>query len=73
MCPIVKVALDCESFGQMASLFIPVLTNATFVVLMYMILRPLLRTEFNIEGYPSPEFIDLGAEGKTTSGHIGSR
>ena len=22
-------------------------------------LRPLLRTEFNIEGYPSPEFIDL--------------
>lgn len=22
-------------------------------------MRPLLRTEFNIEGYPAPEFIDL--------------
>ena len=32
--------------------------NATFVVQMA-ILRPLLRTEFNIEGYPAPEFIDL--------------
>ena len=34
---VVKVALDCE---QTASLFIPVLTNATFVVRMYMICVP---------------------------------
>ena len=56
---VVKVALDCESFGADGITVHPVLTNVTFVVRMYMICVPLLRTEFNIEGYPSPEFIDL--------------
>ena len=44
---VVKVALDCESFGADGITVHP---------------RPderHIRTEFNIEGYPSPEFIDL--------------
>ena len=47
---VVKVALDCESFGADER---HIRRSDVYD------LRPLLRTEFNIEGYPSPEFIDL--------------
>ncbi len=42
----------------MALRCIPVLTRDISAEDVYD-LRPLLRTEFNIEGYPAPEFMDL--------------
>ena len=56
---VVNVALDCEKFGADGITVHPRpderhITNADVYNL-----KPVLRTEFNIEGYPSPEFIDL--------------
>lgn len=54
-----QVAIDCESFGADGITVHPrpderhVRRDDVFT------LRPLLKTEFNIEGYPSPEFMDL--------------
>lgn len=56
---VAKVALDCEKFGADGITVHPrpderhIRRNDVYE------LRPLLRTEFNIEGYPSREFIDL--------------
>ena len=56
---VVKVALDCESFGADGITVHPRPDERHIRHSDVYALRPLLRTEFNIEGYPSPEFIDL--------------
>lgn len=54
-----QVAIDCESYGANGITVHPrpderhIRHNDVFL------LRPLVKTEFNIEGYPSPEFMDL--------------
>ncbi len=54
-----KVAVDCELFGADGITVHPrpdarhIRRDDVFA------LRPLVKTEFNIEGYPSPEFMDL--------------
>lgn len=56
---VVKVALDCESFGADGITVHPRPDERHIRQSDVYDLRPLLRTEFNIEGYPTPEFIDL--------------
>lgn len=56
---VVKVALDCETFGADGITVHPRPDERHIRRSDVFDLRPLLRTEFNIEGYPSPEFIDL--------------
>lgn len=56
---VVKVALDCEAFGADGITVHPRPDERHIRRKDVFDLRPLLRTEFNIEGYPSPEFIDL--------------
>jgi pyridoxine 5-phosphate synthase len=56
---VVRVAIDCEGFGADGITVHPrpderhIRHNDVFN------LRPVVKTEFNIEGYPSPEFMDL--------------
>ena len=54
-----KVALDCESFGAEGITVHPRPDERHIRYADVLALRPILRTEFNIEGYPSKEFIDL--------------
>lgn len=56
---VVKVALDCEAFGADGITVHPRPDERHIRMADVYDLRPLLRTEFNIEGYPSPEFVDL--------------
>lgn len=56
---VVKVALDCESFGADGITVHPRPDERHIRRTDVYDLRPLLRTEFNIEGYPASEFIDL--------------
>lgn len=56
---VVKVALDCEIFGADGITVHPRPDERHIRKSDVLTMRPLLRTEFNIEGYPSPEFIDL--------------
>lgn len=56
---VVKVALDCESFGADGITVHPRPDERHIRRTDVYDLRPLLRTEFNIEGYPAPEFIEL--------------
>lgn len=56
---VVQVALDCENFGADGITVHPRPDERHIRRKDVYDLRPLLRTEFNIEGYPSPEFIDL--------------
>lgn len=56
---IVKVALDCENFGADGITVHPRPDERHIRRSDVYDLRPLLRTEFNIEGYPAPEFVDL--------------
>ena len=56
---VVKVALDCETFGADGITVHPRPDERHIRRADVYDLRPLLRTEFNIEGYPSPEFIDF--------------
>lgn len=56
---VVKVALDCEAFGADGITVHPRPDERHIRKRDVYDLRPLLRTEFNIEGYPSPDFIDL--------------
>ena len=61
-----KVALDCELFGAEG---ITVHQRPDERHIRYAdvyALRPVLKTEFNIEGYPSKEFIDLVLRVKPT-------
>ena len=56
---VVKVALDCEDFGADGITVHPRPDERHIRRKDVYDLRPLLRTEFNIEGYPAPEFMDL--------------
>lgn len=56
---VVKVALDCESFGADGITVHPRPDERHIRKKDVYDLRPLLHTEFNIEGYPAPDFIDL--------------
>ena len=56
---VVKVALDCERFGAQGITVHPRPDERHIRKTDVYALRPLLTTEFNIEGYPSPEFVDL--------------
>ena len=61
-----QIAQDCESFGAQGITMHPrpderhIRYNDIFDV------KPVIRTELNIEGYPSPEFIDLVTKVKPT-------
>jgi pyridoxine 5-phosphate synthase len=56
---ILKVAQDCESFGADGITVHPRPDERHIRYADVVNLRPLIRTEFNIEGYPSKEFFDL--------------
>ena len=56
---VIKVAQDCESFGADGITVHPRPDERHIRRKDVYDLRPLLRTEFNIEGYPAPDFIDL--------------
>ena len=67
---VVKVALDCETFGADGITVHPRPDERHIRRADVYDLRPLLRTEFNIEGYPSPEFIDLVLKVKPHQGTL---
>lgn len=54
-----KVAVDCEQFGAQGITVHPRPDGRHIRYSDVFVLRPLIKSEFNIEGYPSPEFIDL--------------
>ena len=56
---ILQVAQDCESFGADGITVHPRPDERHIRYADVVNLRPLICTEFNIEGYPSKEFIDL--------------
>ncbi|MDR0961812.1 MAG: pyridoxine 5'-phosphate synthase [Mediterranea sp.] len=56
---VVQVALDCESFGADGITVHPRPDERHIRRSDVYELRPLLHTEFNMEGYPSPEFMEL--------------
>lgn len=61
-----KVALDCELFGAEGITAHPRPDERHIRYADVYALRPVLKTEFNIEGYPSKEFIDLVLRVKPT-------
>lgn len=61
-----KVALDCELFGAEGNTVHPRPDERHIRYADVYALRPVLKTEFNIEGYPSKEFIDLVLRVKPT-------
>ncbi|KAA6324719.1 Pyridoxine 5'-phosphate synthase [termite gut metagenome] len=56
---VVKVALDCERFGADGITVHPRPDERHIRREDVYALKPLLKTEFNMEGYPAPEFIEL--------------
>ena len=54
-----QVAVDCESFGDDGITVHPRPDERHIRREDVFHLRPLVKTEFNIEGYPTPEFMDL--------------
>ena len=56
---VVEVALDCERFGAQGITVHPRPDERHIRRQDVFDLRPVLTTEFNIEGYPSEEFIEL--------------
>ncbi|MCC8186939.1 MAG: pyridoxine 5'-phosphate synthase [Bacteroides sp.] len=56
---LVKVALDCEAFGADGITVHPRPDERHVRRADVMQLKPILKTEFNIEGYPDPGFMDL--------------
>ena len=61
---VVKTALEIESFGADGITVHPRPDERHIRYRDVMELRPLLSTEFNIEGYPSAKFIDLVLEAR---------
>ena len=61
-----KVALDCEQFGAEGITVHPRPDERHIRYADVYALRPVLKSEFNIEGYPSKEFIDLVLRVKPT-------
>lgn len=56
---VVQVARDCEAFGADGITVHPRPDERHIRRDDVLSLRPLVKTEFNIEGYPTPEFMDL--------------
>ena len=56
---LLKVAEDCERFGAQGITVHPRPDERHIRRDDVYQLRPLVKTEFNIEGYPSPEFLEL--------------
>lgn len=56
---LLKVAQDCERFGAQGITVHPRPDERHIRIDDVLRLRPLVKTEFNIEGYPSPEFLEL--------------
>lgn len=56
---VVKMALDCERFGSQGITVHPRPDQRHIRYTDVLELKPCLTTEFNIEGYPSKDFIDL--------------
>lgn len=56
---VVKAALDCEMYGAQGITVHPRPDERHIRYQDVFDLKPVLHTEFNIEGYPSPAFIDL--------------
>jgi len=56
---LLQVAQDCERFGAQGITVHPRPDERHIRRDDVFRLRPLVKTEFNIEGYPSPQFIDL--------------
>ena len=56
---VVKFALDCEAFGAEGITVHPRPDERHIRRSDVMQLRPIVRKEFNIEGHPTPEFMDL--------------
>ncbi|MDH6358255.1 pyridoxine 5'-phosphate synthase [Parabacteroides sp. PF5-9] len=56
---IVKVALDCETYGAQGITVHPRPDERHIRYADVYTLKPLIKTEFNIEGYPCEQFVDL--------------
>ncbi len=54
-----KFATDCEAFGAQGITVHPRPDERHIRYADVLRLKPLVKTEFNIEGYPSPRFMDL--------------
>ncbi|MDE6278877.1 MAG: pyridoxine 5'-phosphate synthase, partial [Paramuribaculum sp.] len=54
-----QFAVDCEKIGANGITVHPRPDGRHIKYEDVFMLRPLIKTEFNIEGYPSPEFMDL--------------
>lgn len=63
---ILKIAQDCESFGAQGITVHPRPDERHIKYSDVYALKPLIRTEFNIEGYPCNDFIDLVLKVKPT-------
>lgn len=63
---IVKVAQDCESFGAQGITVHPRPDERHIRYSDVYALKPLVKTEFNIEGYPAEKFVDLVLKVKPT-------
>lgn len=59
---VIKVALDCEKFGAQGITVHPRPDERHIRYEDVRMLKPVLHTEFNIEGYPRRDFIDLVKE-----------
>lgn len=56
---VLKVAVDCERFGAQGVTVHPRPDERHIRYQDVIDLRPLVKTEFNIEGYPNKKFVDL--------------
>lgn len=56
---VIKAAQDCERFGAQGITVHPRPDERHITRRDVELIRPLIKTEFNIEGNPTPEFIDL--------------
>ena len=63
---VIKVALDCEKYGAQGITVHPRPDERHIRYADVRQLRPLVTTEFNIEGNPIPKFVDLVLEVKPT-------
>ena len=63
---VVKFAIDCERFGAQGITVHPRPDERHITRADVRALRPVVTTEFNIEGYPAPEFMDLVIEVRPT-------
>lgn len=61
-----QVAMDCERFGAQGITVHPRPDERHIRYSDVRLLKPLLKTEFNIEGYPNADFINLVLEVKPT-------